>query len=167
MSSGKQREISRKVLGQSPLDVLIVEGGASSGGLCSIDETGGRLVPFETWVKDVAAVARQVVGVGSCAALGGIQSARPRSRTRHLISHIAGKTPLITVPGCPARPDQVLLTVATVLSALAPSLQDQQGPKSLFHEVLRPLSRLGDQLTGRSPVRIVTGPGIPDVVRQR
>ena len=159
--------LSNALAGRTPLDLLIIEGGVSSGGLCSIGGIGGRLVPFETWVRDLAAVAKQVVALGTCAAAGNISSTRPHSKGCRPVSHFIGATPLLEIPGCPAPPDQVILTLATVLSSLAPSFRDHRGPRSLFHEVLRPLSRLGDQLTGCSSKGILSGPGIPDIVRPR
>lgn len=94
--------LSHALAGRAPLDLLIVEGAAPSESFCCIGQVSGRLVPFEIWVRDLAAVAKQVVAVGTCAG---------RS-----ISSLVGGTPLLRIPGCPAPADRILLTLATVLS---------------------------------------------------
>lgn len=95
--------LSHALAGRTPLDLLIVEGAAPAEGVCGPAGASGRLVPFETWVRDLAAVAKRVVAVGTCAG---------RS-----IAALAGVRPLLTVPGCPAPAERILLTLAALLSA--------------------------------------------------
>lgn len=126
--------LSNALAGRSPLDLLIIEGALPSGSFCMIGEIAGKLVPFETWVKDLAAVAKQVVAVGTCAALGGIPAAMPNSTSCRPVSDFVNGTPLINIPGCPAHPDSVLLTLATVLSGSVPVLDDHRRPKAFLHQ---------------------------------
>jgi Ni,Fe-hydrogenase I small subunit len=98
--------LCQAVAGRAPLDLLIVEGSAADGSVCARTGTSPRLVPFETWMKDLAAVARQVVAVGTCAGAA--------------VSPFVDLKRLMTVPGCPAPPAQILLTLATALGGTAP-----------------------------------------------
>lgn len=67
------------VAGRVPLDALVVEGtvmtGPSGTGRFQLLAGTGRSVL--SWVRDLAAVARHTVAVGSCAAFGGIPVAAP------------------------------------------------------------------------------------------
>jgi len=130
--------------GRTPLDVLIVEGAVPAGDFCTVGEVSGKPVPFETWVRDLGGVAKRVVAVGTCAAFGGIPAAMPNPTNCRPVSNFVNRTKLINVPGCPAHPDWVFLTLATVLSGSAPSLDDHRRPKVFFHEELHddcPLER--------------------------
>ncbi len=134
--------LSNALAGRTPLDLLIIEGAVSSGSFGTSGEIAGRLVPFETWVKDLAAAAKQVVAVGTCAAVGGIPLATPDPTSCRPVSDFVKSTPLINIPGCPAHPDWVLLTLATVISGSVPALDDRRRPKVLAHEELRDCCRL-------------------------
>ena len=128
--------LGNALAGRAPLDLLIIEGALASGSFCMIGEVAGTLVPFETWVKDLAVVAKQVVAVGTCAALGSVSAAMPNSTGCRPVSNFVGGTPLIKIPGCPAHPDGVLLTLATLLSGSVPSLDDHCRPSVFLHEDL-------------------------------
>lgn len=151
--------LGNALAGRTPLDLLIIEGALPSGSFCMIGEIAGKLVPFETWVKDLAAVAKQVVAVGTCAALGGIPAAMPNSTSCRPVSDFVSRTPLINIPGCPADPDSVLFALATVLSGSVPSLDEQGRPTVFFHEdlpVRRPLERPFERR------RFAAAPRLPD-----
>jgi hydrogenase small subunit len=126
--------LGNALAGRAPLDLLIIEGALASGSFCMIGELAGTLVPFETWVKDLAALAKQVVAVGTCAALGSVSAATPNSTSCRPVSDFVSATPLINIPGCPAHPDGVLLTLATLLSGSVPSLDDRCRPRVFLHE---------------------------------
>ncbi len=100
--------LSHALAGRTPLDLLIVEGAAPAGDACATSEAPERLVPFETWVRDLAAVAKRVVAVGTCAG---------RS-----ISALVGGRPLLSIPGCPAPAERVLLSLAALFSSSLRSL---------------------------------------------
>src|SRR5512138_2464576 len=95
--------LSHALAGRTPLDLLIVEGLVPAGDACAATKGPERLVPFETWVRDLAAVARRVVAVGTCAG---------RS-----ISALIGGRPLLRIPGCPAPAERILLLLAALLSS--------------------------------------------------
>jgi Ni,Fe-hydrogenase I small subunit len=125
--------LSHALAGRTPLDLLIVEGAAPADGVCGPAAASGRLVPFETWVRDLAAVAKRVVAVGTCAG---------RS-----IAALAGVRPLLTIPGCPAPAERILLALAALLSA---SLRGLAGRPRGFRRPrpeTGPLGRLASPLT--------------------
>lgn len=136
LPSGDQAlaSLSGALAKQTPLDLLIVEGAVPSGRFCTVGEINGRPVPFENWVRDLAGVAKQVVAVGTCAAFGGIPAALPNPTNCRPVSSLVGRTPLINIPGCPAHPDWVFLTLATVLSGSRPALDGHLRPRLFFHE---------------------------------
>src|SRR5512143_1680840 len=94
--------LSHALAGRTPLDLLIVEGVVPVGEACAATNASERLVPFETWVRDLAAVAKRVVAVGTCAG---------RS-----ISALVGGRPLLRIPGCPAPAERILLSLGALLS---------------------------------------------------
>lgn len=122
--------LSNALAGRTPLDLLVVEGAAPSKLLCASGGDPSRLVPFETWVRDLAKAARRVLAVGRCAA--------------RALSRISDGAPVLCVPGCPASPDQVLLSLATALADRAPRAAEDAGREVLLHEPFRPLVRGGD-----------------------
>jgi hydrogenase small subunit len=124
------------VSGVTPLDVLIVEGAVPTGDFCTVGELDGQPVTFESWVKNLAAKAKHIVAVGTCAAFGGIPAAMPNPTGCRPVSTVVPRRRVINIPGCPAHPDWVLLTLATLLSGRVPSLDDHRRPKVFFHEDL-------------------------------
>lgn len=128
--------LSRAASGAVPLDLLIVEGAVPAGDFCSVGEINGRPVTLETWVRTLSGRARRVVAVGTCAAFGGIPAAVPNPTNCRPVSAFVSRTKLINIPGCPAHPDWVLLTLATLLSGSTPSLDDRRRPKAFFGEKL-------------------------------
>jgi len=109
--------VSNALAGRAPLDLLVIEGGGPPDGLCSIGETPGRLVPFATWVRDLASASRQVVAVGTCAA--------------RLASRLVDKAKLMIIPGCPAPPERVFAMLARALPVLVRTIRDRRRPSSL------------------------------------
>jgi hydrogenase small subunit len=125
------RSLGNALAGRAPLDLLIVEGDDPPRSLCVHGHDPARLVPFETWVRDLAAAAKIVISVGTCA---------------DGVSRLAGGTAVLNVPGCPAPADRVLLTIATVLSGAFPGLRVGRGSEVLFHPEFRALFRGCDPL---------------------
>ena len=108
--------LTHALAGKTPLDLLVIEGEASGNGLCSAGGSTGRLVPFETWVKDLAAAAKTIVTVGTCA-----EAAR-----------LADGAPVMKVPGCPADARRLLLTLATALSNSGHRSVLEASPRSIL-----------------------------------
>lgn len=141
---------------QSP-DVLIVEGAiptrVPSAATLGVDEFGNR-IPIMDWVLTLAERADVVVAVGSCSAYGGLPGsgspdqdgvAENPTGARGLQFHgeseggVLGPDyesradlPVVNIPGCPAHPDHVLLTLASVLNGHEPDLDEYNRPQPLF-----------------------------------
>jgi len=124
--------VSHALAGRTPLDLLVVEGAAPAKILCASGSDPSRLVPFETWVTDLAKAARRILAVGRCAA--------------RAVSRIIEGAAVQTIPGCPASPDEILLTLATALADQTPHVGEAAGRRVLFHEPFRPLVRGGEPL---------------------
>ena len=118
--------------GTVPLDVLVVEGAVPQGYFCSLGENAGSPIPFENWVKRLAARAKSVVAVGTCASYGGIPAARPNPTNCRPVSTVVSSKKVINVPGCPAHPDWITLTLANVLSGISPALDGFNRPTAFF-----------------------------------
>ncbi len=120
--------------GIQPIDVLIVEGAIPDGAYCTVGEVNGTPVPVKTWVEQLGAKAKYVVAVGTCAAYGGIPGAAPNpTRCMSVSEVLPGKT-VVNIPGCPAHPDWILLTLSTILGGTMPILDAQGRPTTFFHE---------------------------------
>jgi hydrogenase small subunit len=126
--------LTNALAGRTPIDVLIVEGAVPPGRFCTVGEISGQPVPFETWVRDLAGVAKQVVAVGTCASFGGLPAVVPEPTSCRPVSTLVTETPLINIPGCPADPDGVFLTLATLLSGTVPALDAHLRPRLFFPE---------------------------------
>ena len=131
--------------GTAPLDVLIIEGtpqigappGGNPGDFC---KTGGQ----NTWdlLQALAPKANYVVAVGQCSSFGGIPAAKGNVTTAMSVAdalkqaNIATKHPVVNIPGCPAQPDWVLITLASVLQGFNPELDDIGRPKAFYSNLI-------------------------------
>ncbi|HYD68722.1 HupU protein [Azospirillum sp.] len=113
--------------GRQPLDVLCVEGSLLRGpnGTGRFHVLAGTGRPTVDWVRDLAAAARHVVAVGTCAAYGGITAAganitdacglqyEGRQRGGALGGGFVARSglPVINVAGCPTHPNWVTETL--------------------------------------------------------
>ena len=120
--------------GRTPLDILVVEGAIPTGNFCTVGEVAGKPVPVETWVKQLGAKAKYVVAVGTCAAFGGIPAALPNPTGSRPVSAILPGKKVVNIPGCPAHPDWVILTLANVLNGRMPALDNRGRPQAFFGE---------------------------------
>ena len=105
--------------------VLIVEGSiplAAEGKYATLGEKGDQPIPFSKWVKDLAADAKAIIAVGSCAAFGGLPAAAPNPTGSVPVSKVVGGKAVINIPGCPSHPDWVLGTVVHLLKYGMPAL---------------------------------------------
>ena len=126
--------------GQVALDCLCVEGSVLDGpsGTGRFQMLSGTGRPMKDWIAALAAKARQVVAVGSCAAFGGFPAAggnptgaRGLQYSEWDMGGALGKTfrsgsglPVINVSGCAPHPGWVVETLATLA-------MDEFGPGKL------------------------------------
>ncbi|HSV71448.1 MAG TPA: HupU protein [Methylibium sp.] len=120
--------------GRTPLDTLCVEGSLLRGpnGSGRFHMLAGTDTPMIDWVRRLAAVARQVVAVGSCAAWGGITATGSNptdacglqyddDRKGGLLGAdfvARGGLPVVNVAGCPTHPGWVVETLASLAGGL-------------------------------------------------
>ncbi|MEN6413385.1 MAG: hydrogenase small subunit, partial [Veillonellales bacterium] len=111
--------------------LLMVEGAvplADNGISCMV---GGR--PFVEVVKEAANGAAAVIEVGSCAAWGGIQAAKPNPTQSVAVSDVISGKPIIKVPGCPPIPEVLTgVVMHFVLFGQLPPLDSKGRPKQFF-----------------------------------
>jgi hydrogenase small subunit len=124
------------IAGTLPLDVLIVEGAIPDGNYCTVGEANGQPVPIKTWVQQLGDKAKYIVAVGTCATYGGIPSGAPNPTHCQSVSQVLPGKTVVNIPGCPAHPDWVLLTLATVLGGTMPTLDALGRPTMFFGDVI-------------------------------
>jgi len=136
--------------GTQPLDLFVLEGSVPAGNFGTVGEIDGKPVPMETWIKQLASQAKYVVAVGTCAAYGGTPGAFPNptnAKGLQFYKYEKGGAlgadfrsragvPVINVPGCPAHPDWITLTLADVLQGFPPHLDSYQRPTAFFGRVV-------------------------------
>ena len=111
--------------GAKPLDLLCVEGSLLTGpnGSGRFHMLAGTGRPMIDWVKRLAARARYTLGVGTCAAYGGIPAGKGNETGAMGVSAFLKKegipAPVINIPGCPPHPDWIVGTIGLGLQALA------------------------------------------------
>ncbi|ABK44994.1 NADH ubiquinone oxidoreductase, 20 kDa subunit [Magnetococcus marinus MC-1] len=120
--------LQRIVRGEQRLDILCLEGAVMTGpnGTGAFHRLSGSGRPMMAVVKELAALAGQVVAVGSCAAYGGV-TAGGGNHTQAVGLHYVGRKrggllgaafrarqglPVINVAGCPTHPNWVLECLA-------------------------------------------------------
>jgi hydrogenase small subunit len=120
-------------------DVLVIEGSIPTGDkkhACIVGYAGGEELVLEDVLKDLAAKTKVgIVAVGECAAFGGIPAAQPNPTNAKSVSEVLGKT-VINIPGCPAHPDWVLLTLASILLGVMPDLDALGRPAAFFGKTI-------------------------------
>ncbi|MEN8211381.1 MAG: hydrogenase small subunit [Thermodesulfobacteriota bacterium] len=117
--------------------ILVVEGSIptkDNGVYCKI---GGKTAL--SILEDIAPKAAAVVAIGSCASWGGLQSSKPNPTGAKGVPEIITDKPVITLPGCPASPYNLLSTVLYYLTLQKlPALDSKGRPKfaygTLIHE---------------------------------
>ncbi len=126
--------------GKKPLDILCIEGSIITGpgdtGL--FDMFKGR--PKKDLVLSLAAQAKLVVAVGTCASFGGIPAIAESAGTglqfhRRTKGGLLGEAftaksglPVINLPGCPCQSDVLLSTLAASISGVKLSLNEFNSP---------------------------------------
>jgi hydrogenase small subunit len=115
--------------------VLVVEGAipTKDGGIhCKIgDRTALEIL------KEVADKAGAVIAIGSCASWGGIPSAEPNPTTAVGVPDLVKGKPLVSIPGCPANPYNLLGVVLQYATfGTLPELDDKLRPKFAYGRVI-------------------------------
>ena len=101
--------------------VLVVEGSMqlTHPMFATLGEEGEREVPVFERVADLARSAMAVVGMGTCAAFGGIPAGEPNPTGAVGIAELLARekidTPVINIPGCPPHPDWLVGSLAAVM----------------------------------------------------
>jgi hydrogenase small subunit len=129
-AAGKQAEemLEKTVKENAGKFVLIVEGAIpeKDGGIyCKI--AGRTAVDL---LKDVGSKAGAIISIGSCASWGGIPSADPNPTGATGVPMILKDKTVVTIPGCPANPYNLLGTVLQYATfGTLPELDDKGRPK--------------------------------------
>jgi hydrogenase small subunit len=114
--------------------ILCVEGGvptAFGGAACWAWTAGGRDVTFLEAVRGLAANAKRIISIGTCAAWGGIPAAGPNPTGVQGVSAATGKA-AVSIGGCPPHPDWIVWAIASALTNTLGEFDDQGRPKALF-----------------------------------
>jgi len=125
-------------------DVLVVEGSIPDPKFAAVGER-----PFIDILRELAAKTKvAVVAAGICAAYGGIPSANGNITNATGVQYHKSKKggalgadfvskaglPVINLPGCPAHPDHVLLSLSSIILGIIPELDDKGRPKIFFND---------------------------------
>jgi [NiFe] hydrogenase small subunit len=112
---------------------LVVEGGIPT----KIPEAGtvaGKT--FLDILKEAAPGAKAIIGMGNCAAYGGIQAAAPNPTGAKGVLDAIGK-PSLNIPTCPGNGDMLVAAIAYVLYyGKVPELDTVGRPKFLYGETI-------------------------------
>ena len=113
--------------------ILVIEGAiptASNGKYCYVWDEGGRSVTMAEAVTSLAANAKAVVAVGSCAAFGGVPATNPATGVKSVSAFL--NRPVINLPGCPSHPSWMIGALALLIAGTPPAL-DQYGRPTTFY----------------------------------
>jgi hydrogenase small subunit len=115
--------------------ILVVEGSIptkDNGVYCKI---GGKTAL--SILEDIAPKAAAIVAIGSCASWGGVQASAPNPTGAKGVPEIITDRPVITLPGCPASPYNLLSTVLYYLTLKKlPALDDKGRPKFAYGRLI-------------------------------
>jgi hydrogenase small subunit len=115
--------------------ILVVEGSIptkDNGVYCKI---GGKTAL--SILEDIAPKAAAIVAIGSCASWGGVQASEPNPTGAKGVPEIITDRPVITLPGCPASPYNLLSTILYYLTLKKlPALDDKGRPKFAYGRLI-------------------------------
>lgn len=108
--------------------IVIVDGSVGHGGYSTI--AGHDNV---STLKKVAAGAKAIIAMGSCAAFGGLPMAFPNPTGAQSVSQVIQDKPIINVPGCPPIPMVIVSVIAHVLTfGRLPELDNLKRPLAFY-----------------------------------
>jgi hydrogenase small subunit len=113
--------------------ILVVEGAiptAASGRYCYVWDEGGVAVTMADAVQRLAANAKYIAAVGSCASFGGIPSRFCDTGVKSLGAFL-GRT-VVNLPGCPTHPDWVIGSLASLIAGTVPALDSNSRPTTYY-----------------------------------
>ncbi|HTX53074.1 MAG TPA: hydrogenase small subunit [Candidatus Baltobacteraceae bacterium] len=111
--------------------VLVVEGSIPTKDKGIYMKIAGK--PAVTMLEEVAAQAAAVIGIGSCAAWGGIPSADPDPTGAVGVDALVKGKPIVNIPGCPPNPYTLLGTVLQYArNGTLPELDAEKRPKFAY-----------------------------------
>lgn len=113
--------------------VLVIEGAipvSADGRSCTVWAEGGQPVTMARAVNSLAASARCVVAVGTCAAYGAVSGARSAT-TAMGVGGFLGRQ-VVNLPGCPVHADWVIGSLLQILSGIMPALDTHGRPAALY-----------------------------------
>ena len=111
--------------------VLVVEGSIPLKDKGVYMKIAGK--PAVAMLEEVAAQAAAVIGVGSCAAWGGIPSADPDPTGAVGVDGVVKNKPIVNIPGCPPNPYTLLGTVLQYArNGTLPELDAEKRPKFAY-----------------------------------
>jgi hydrogenase small subunit len=111
--------------------VLVVEGSIPTKDSGIYMKIAGK--PAVTMLEEVAAQAAAVIGIGSCAAWGGIPSADPDPTGAVGVDALVKGKPIVNIPGCPPNPYTLLGTVLQYArNGTLPELDAEKRPKFAY-----------------------------------
>jgi hydrogenase small subunit len=115
--------------------VLVVDGSipTKDGGVyCMV---AGK--PIVEILKETAAGAAAIIGIGSCASWGGIPSSSPNPTGAKPVHEIIKDKPVVNIPGCPPNSYNFLSTVLYYVTfGKLPELDDQMRPKFAYGRLI-------------------------------
>lgn len=113
--------------------ILVVEGSIPTGAAeryCYVWDKNGQPVTMAAAVRELAAKAKHIVTVGTCAAYGGIP-ARYAPAGAMGVGAFLGR-PVVNLPGCPVHPDWLVGALVQLLAGKVPSLDGDGRPTAYF-----------------------------------
>jgi len=111
--------------------LLAIDGSipVKDGGVYSL--TGGR--SNLSMLEDVAAEAKAVLAIGTCAAYGGIPKAYPNPTGAVGVEDLVSNKPIVNIPGCPPVPEVLSGVLVHFISfGRLPELDDRKRPLAYF-----------------------------------
>ncbi|HWH70255.1 MAG TPA: hydrogenase small subunit [Candidatus Sulfotelmatobacter sp.] len=119
---------------QSGNFILVLEGGVPTnfnGGACYAWSAGGVDQTFQQAVKDLAARARTILCMGTCASFGGIPAAPPNPAGVVSVKTLTGRS-TINIAGCPPHPAWMVWAIVQLLQGKTIPLDSSGRPTAIY-----------------------------------